>query len=121
MRDRIAVYGTLKRAFGVQQRLGVANRLSYVGPCRLRGDLYDLGRYPGLAEGGGEVEAELFEVLDASVVPELDRFEGPGYERRKVELLEPQGRAWVYVLLRRPPESRRIAAGRWTGPGLREP
>jgi len=119
MPPRMVFYGTLMRPFGVQERLGVSGRLRFVEPCRLRGDLFDLGRYPGLAPGDGTVEAELFEALDPSVIVELDRFEGPEYERREVDLLEPEGRGWAYILLRRPPESQRIATGRWTGPQTR--
>ena len=119
MPTQIAFYGTLQRAFRVQERLGVAARLRFVGPCRLPGVLYHLGPYPGVSEGEGEVHGELFEILDETVIVELDEFEGPEYERRDVGLLEPEGRAWVYVLVRRPPESRRIASGRWVDPLIR--
>ncbi len=93
---KIAFYGTLMRGFEAQARLGVEALLDYVGPCRIPGLLWDLGAYPGLTPGDGDVAGELFQVLDEAVLAVLDAFEGPNYERRRIELAGPAGSAWVY-------------------------
>ena len=105
MSERIAFYGSLRRSFGVQQRLGIDFRLRYVRSCLLRGRLYDLGEYPALLPGDGRVRAELYEPLDDRLIGFLDEFEGydpqrPGqsqYLRQRVELIEPRVDAWVYL------------------------
>lgn len=105
MSDRIALYGSLLRSFPTQRRLGISARLRFVGPCRIAGRLYDLGRYPGFLPGDGEVRGELYEALDGRILDRLDEFEEFDvgrieqslYLRRKLPLIEPAGEAWVYV------------------------
>jgi gamma-glutamylcyclotransferase (GGCT)/AIG2-like uncharacterized protein YtfP len=103
--EPIAFYGSLRRSFGVQQRLGIHSRLRYLRPCLLRGRLYDLGAYPALLPGDGLVRAELYEPLYDRLIGFLDEFEGydpqrpkqSQYLRRLVELIEPRVAAWVYL------------------------
>lgn len=97
MTERLAVYGTLRRGFDVQAKLGVSGRLRFERPCVIPGRLIDLGDYPGLLPGDGRVPGELFGVLDPAVWPILDEYEGEEYERRRTDLLEPRVKAWVYV------------------------
>src|SRR5690606_2368644 len=71
-RNLIAVYGTLMKSVAPhigdpvlrQQALRAREHLGdYVGPCRIRGKLVDLGAYPGLLLDDSEcVEAELYEL-----------------------------------------------------------
>lgn len=121
----IAFYGTLMRDGGAQARLGIADRLRFVGPCRMRGALVDLGAYPGLIEveqSSGLVEGELFELLDDRILAELDEYEGYDpddlegsfYERRTLRLVEPDGEAWVYVYRGDLSKARRVGSGRWS-------
>lgn len=120
--DWIALYGTLMRGLGGRAAAGVEERLRYVGPCVIRGELYDLGAYPGLRPGDGRVVAELHRVGSPDVFTLLDAFEGfaPGdpegslFVRERVPLVEPAGTsAWLYVYNRRPDARCRIPTGDW--------
>ena len=118
---RLALYGSLMRGFDGRRALELDRRLRFEGPCRLRGALYDLGAYPGLVEGPGEVLGELYAVLDPGVFAALDEFEGfdPGdsagslYVRVETGLIEPAGRAWTYIYNRSVEGRPRIDSGSW--------
>ncbi len=63
----LILYGSLMSAFSTQQDLGLQNRITLVGPCKLHGKLYDLGEYPGLIFDREEkhlVSAELYQISD---------------------------------------------------------
>jgi gamma-glutamylcyclotransferase (GGCT)/AIG2-like uncharacterized protein YtfP len=123
--ELLAAYGTLQRRFGLHERLGVAGALRYVGPCRLRGQLYDLGAYPGLRcdpePPPGPVHAELFAVVDAAALALLDRYEeyephrpvSSPFLRVRRHLDEPDAAAWVYLYNRSTAGRRRRSDGRW--------
>lgn len=109
----LAVYGTL---------LGGGEGLEVLGPCRIRGVLYDLGGVPGLVEADGVVRGELLRVASEEVLGALDDYElyDPGrpqesvYVRRRVELVEPAGtEAWVYVYNRPVAGAPPVPGGRW--------
>lgn len=110
------------RAFGGLEQLDVAGRLSFVGPCRFRGVLFDLGSFPGAVPGDGVVRGELHRLHDPQVWSVLDRYEGYDekredqslFVRRRVELLAPAGRtAGVYWYNGDASESARVPSGDW--------
>ncbi|HHS83578.1 MAG TPA: gamma-glutamylcyclotransferase [Gammaproteobacteria bacterium] len=68
----IFVYGTLLKGMS---REPVLERCRYHGPAMIEGELYDLGAYPGVLPGDGNVIGELYEVDDATLHT-LDRIEG---------------------------------------------
>lgn len=72
MRYQVFVYGTLLR--GMSRANAMANSM-FLGHAETRGDLYDLGHYPGLVDGVGLVLGELHEV-DARTLAKLDVIEG---------------------------------------------
>lgn len=118
----LATYGTLMRAGGGLDRLGVADRVSVVGACRFEGCLYDLGRFPGAVPGTGTVRGELVRFSDVQVWTVLDRYEGydPDNEaaslfiRRRVPLMEPADQtAWVYWYNGDPGDAPRVPSGDW--------
>ncbi len=120
--DWIALYGTLMRGLGAIDELGIADRVRFVGPCLITGELFDLGDYPGLRHGDGRVVAELYALLDTEVIEILDQFEGYRasklrdslYLREFVSLIEPAGAdSWVYVYNDVPDASTRIVSGDW--------
>jgi len=120
--DWIALYGSLMRGLGAMDELGIGDRLRYVGPCVLWGELFDLGRYPGLRLGGGHVVGELHAVLELDVFERLDEFEGYAaaqpreslYLRKKVTLIEPAGAgSWVYLYNGVPDARSRIVSWDW--------
>jgi len=82
----IIAYGTLKRG---QQRENLMPG-DFVSNGYIKGDLYDLGPYPGLVDGDGRVLCEVYSTTNlVDDVRLLDRIEGtdltpPLYERRLI-------------------------------------
>jgi gamma-glutamylcyclotransferase (GGCT)/AIG2-like uncharacterized protein YtfP len=113
----IFVYGTLREDPSYEFSHFLAPNASPVGEAVVRGRLFDLGSYPGMAlsDTPGElVRGELYEIdrnrLQA-VLPLLDEYEGCGpsdatpheYRRELVEVRTHTGatvKAWAYVLNR---------------------
>lgn len=57
----------------------LAKRAQHLGKAKMRGRLYDLGRYPGMTSGeeGDWVQGDVFELHEAAdTLAELDRYEG---------------------------------------------
>lgn len=118
----LATYGTLMRSFGGCERLGIADRVSFVAACRFEGRLYDLGRFPGAVPGDGIVHGELFRLHDPAVWSVLDRYEGYDadreteslFVRRQTDLLAPSNQtAWVYWYNGDPTGHPRVPSGDW--------
>jgi len=124
----VAFYGTLRRGERAYLELGLEARLTDLGACRIRGLLLDLGAYPGLIEGDGDVTGELYGLPDPAILGELDfyelfdpaRPETSEFIRRRVRLIEPDRDAWVYFYnpdgvspLSEAPEHRVIVSGDW--------
>jgi gamma-glutamylcyclotransferase (GGCT)/AIG2-like uncharacterized protein YtfP len=119
------VYGTL-RAFvdiPMARRLRLASR--YVGRARVRGRLYDLGRYPGLVAARRRDEwvvGELYELAPGSdLLRALDRYEAGPAGRERPRFVRQRTHAvldghrkvavWVYRYRRRVRPQTRIASG----------
>ncbi len=118
----LATYGTLMRSFEGIDRLGVADRVSFLRPCRFAGILYDLGRFPGAVPGDGTVHGELLRLHDPQVWAVLDPYEGYDadreedslFVRRRASLQEPSDRtAWVYWFNGDPTGRPRVPSGDW--------
>jgi gamma-glutamylcyclotransferase (GGCT)/AIG2-like uncharacterized protein YtfP len=118
----LATYGTLMRPFGGCERLGVADRVSFVATCRFDGVLYDLGRFPGAVPGDGLVHGELLRLHDPQVWAVLDPYEGYDadrkdeslFVRRRETLREPADRAaWVYWFNGDPTGHPKVSSGDW--------
>lgn len=121
---RIALYGTLRRGEAGYLSFGLSAKLRFVAGCRIRGQLVDLGAYPGLIDGDGVVVGELHEIDAAATLAELDALEEFDvtrqdeslFIRRSVTLLEPVGTAYAYFLntaRQRVDRSRIIPSGDW--------
>ncbi|RYD70006.1 MAG: gamma-glutamylcyclotransferase, partial [Verrucomicrobiaceae bacterium] len=118
---RVAVYGTLMQGQGGQELAGISEGMTYLGPCQLRGELYDLGEYPGLLEGEAGVSGEIFALRDISVLEQLDRYEGcvdgnPGaslFVRRLMPVAGQRGNCWIYYYNGGAPRDGRIPSGDW--------
>lgn len=110
------VYGTLKRsARGTPHELLVGAQ--FLTAASMSGDLYDLGRYPGVyrkSASAQRVSGELFALSDFNVdrsLKALDRYEGAEFVRKRVYVALPDGvrrMAWAYVLRERPDETARL-------------
>ena len=110
------------RPFGGCERLGVADRVSFVATCRFDGVLYDLGRFPGAVPGDGLVHGELLRLQDPQVWAVLDPYEGYDadrkdeslFVRRRGTLREPADRAaWVYWFNGDPTGHPKVSSGDW--------
>jgi gamma-glutamylcyclotransferase (GGCT)/AIG2-like uncharacterized protein YtfP len=67
------VYGLLMRGFSLHELLRAAE---FVDTATTRGTLLSLGSYPGLVDGGGEVQGELYLLNDpAAILPAIDAAE----------------------------------------------
>jgi gamma-glutamylcyclotransferase (GGCT)/AIG2-like uncharacterized protein YtfP len=110
------------RGLGAMDELGIGDRLRFVGPCIISGELFDLGRYPGMRHGNGQVIAELYALLDVEVIRLLDDFEGyfadrpreSLYLREEIALTSPSdAKAWTYVYNEVPDAITRVVSGDW--------
>ncbi|WP_159911066.1 gamma-glutamylcyclotransferase family protein [Pantoea sp. 18069] len=71
---QVAVYGTLRRG-GINDIRRFQADVRWLGHCRLPGQLYDLGAYPGLVlDGAHAVLAEVY-ALTPALERDLDRLE----------------------------------------------
>ena len=104
--ELLAVYGTLRRRSIFPKLPMAASRLQFFGRGLIKGRLFWQRTYPGLIQGRGIAPVELFRIVDPNVFGDLDRYEGfdprnlPAslFIRTQVLLLNPQVRAWVYIL-----------------------
>ena len=91
MTHAIFIYGTLMPGLRLEAEMLGAR---FVGPAHIAGRLIDVGHYPGLLQGDGQVTGEVYEVDDAHLT-RLDGVEGvvPGdrdasqYWREEVTVL----------------------------------
>lgn len=121
VQERIVLYGTLMQGEPAHLPLRLDRALVFLGPCRFRGILFDLGRYPGYRRGAGTVRGQLFAVPDPRVVAVLDAFEeydpanpaASPFVRERIRLVQPGGAAWAYRLNLPAPSARRVPSGDW--------
>ena len=120
--DLLALYGSLRRGEQAYREFALENRLQFVSPCIIAGNLHDFGEWPGLVEGEGRVTGELFRVIELETIGLLDNFEGCNqvnpdeglFIRRLVPLLEPaRKRAFVYFYNQDPACAPVISSGDW--------
>lgn len=69
---QLFVYGTLMRGFS---RAHALSRSQYLGNGYIQGELYNIGRFPGVIEGKDHIVGELYETPDESLNL-LDQIEG---------------------------------------------
>ncbi len=69
---KIFVYGTLLKGL---QRERALSRSDFLGNGHIKGELYDLGRFPALKAGNNKVFGELYEVSE-QILNHFDQIEG---------------------------------------------
>jgi gamma-glutamylcyclotransferase (GGCT)/AIG2-like uncharacterized protein YtfP len=111
------VYGTLREAAGHELHKVLETNAMSLGQGTVRGELYDLGGYPGLVhdrDATGVVKGEAYEIDADRLAPTLrvlDEYEGLSvgdrssreYRRALVPVTLDDGRpvdAWAYVVCR---------------------
>lgn len=117
----LAVYGSLRWTTGRLAELGVTDDLEPLGRCRIPGQLYDLGEFPGWLPGTGSVVGELYRLHRPEALAILDDYEafwpadpaGSLFVREVVQLLEPERLAWVYRYNGVASREKAVASGDW--------
>lgn len=90
----------------------------FLGERRVPGFvMYNLGRYPAVVPGKGELVGELYRVPDPQTLHVLDHAEGvfddpPLYARVQIQLDD--GPVWLYQYERSVDGCQRIPSGDWT-------
>ncbi|MET3816459.1 gamma-glutamylcyclotransferase (GGCT)/AIG2-like uncharacterized protein YtfP [Pantoea sp. AN62] len=85
----------------------------WLGDFQIEGfELYSLGHYPGVIEGNGAVQCEVYRI-DASTLGELDALRTKGGEYKRHLIQTPFGSAWLYVYQRSVAGRQRIMSGDW--------
>ena len=75
--EHVFFYGTLMQGFALRQRVQHDALLEYLGRGVVMGQLFDLGRYPGLVCGDGQVFGELYRILENdTLLTRTDSVEG---------------------------------------------
>ena len=95
--ELIFVYGTLMKDYELHHVLARGARL--VDRGKVRGRLLNLGAYPGMVTGVGQVKGEVYRLDDPELLPVLDAEEGYNFERSRVVATLANGRharVWVY-------------------------
>jgi len=106
----VFVYGTLRRGQGNYKRLLTSSE--WLGEHVVSGwDMYDLGAFPAVVRGHGDVTGDVFRVTPDTFA-RLDMLEGYPrfYDRELIET--PAGAAWVYCH-NDIPSNRPIPSGDW--------
>lgn len=124
--DLFVFYGLLKQgAAGMPADLPLERAGTFLGACRFRGRLLDLGGFPGVVDGDTLCHGLRYRLADASLIGAMDAFEDvtddPGtslYVRTKIPLLDdhsaPTGeQAWVYWYNQPVEGFEEIADGNW--------
>ena len=125
MTNYLFVYGTLRR----RSRHPMARRLAelayHVGPAKIAGRLYDLGRYPGLQHALSPddwVQGDVYDLGEqsAAALAEMDAYENgespqPAFfDRQRASAILLDGRhesVWVYWFRGAAKEEQRIVSG----------
>ena len=115
--DRIivAVYGSLKRGFYNHYLLETS---TFMATGQVDGfQMFNLGSYPMVVSGSGQIEVELFEVNRATFT-DLDRLEGfPNYYGRQMVTVQTPHcpvEAWMYLGQRQQVKSyKQVRSGTW--------
>jgi len=95
--DLLFTYGTLMKDYALHHVLARGAR--FVERGKVRGRLLDLGSYPGMVTGVGQVKGEVYRLEDPELLPVLDAEEGYNFERTRVGATLASGRharVWVY-------------------------
>jgi gamma-glutamylcyclotransferase (GGCT)/AIG2-like uncharacterized protein YtfP len=120
MPNYFATYGTFRSAAERRETPGFRDARP-LGRCLLPGRLYQMGGYPVMKYGGGQVVGELLELPWTFDFRSIDIYEDYNaarpdvcrYVRRRVRLLEPRVEAWVYIYVWPADQSTYYPGGDW--------
>jgi gamma-glutamylcyclotransferase (GGCT)/AIG2-like uncharacterized protein YtfP len=84
---------------GLSRHRFLAGAANFEGRGDVAGVLLSFGSYPGIVQGQGRVQGELYRLTRLEVLKGIDREEGYNFERRATAVRCADGRrvkAWVY-------------------------
>lgn len=119
MKNKVFVYGTLKRGFGNYERI-LENSSTFLGEytSKEKYSMLNFGPFPGvLLNGKGKIKGEVFEV-DNNTFKRLDELEGYPHFYNRLEIDTIYGKAWMYYVSRDDEYTRDrdlVADGDWKG------
>ena len=108
--DLFFLYGLLRvGSSNMPEDIDLVAGGEFLGPAFMQGDLYDVGGFPGIVKGTGNVGGLLYRLDDVSLVPAMDAFEdvvdgdpeSSMYQRIRKPLFDSERmdtgkKAWVY-------------------------
>ena len=101
------VYGTLRSQMNDLLHRLLETQAILVGTGTFQGKLYDLGRYPGAVPSRGSTDRVIGEIYRFSEPQRafeiLDEYEGHRFKRKRVRIIQEDGRAmtsWIYLYAR---------------------
>ncbi len=107
---RVIVYGSLRRKQGNSHWMTNA---MWLGDHVLHGyALYNLGHYPAVVPGEGEVYCEVYRIT-ASILAELDELKSNTRDYKRELIQTPYGSAWIYLYKYPTDDLPRIDCGDW--------
>lgn len=111
---------------GMPQHIDLEAAGEFEGPCRFRGEMYDLGGYPGVVAGDTLCRGIIWRMQDVSILRDLDDFEDVAqgnpdasfYWREKWAVLDDSGSetgelAQIYVYVAELDGYSKIEDGDW--------
>lgn len=108
----VFVYGTLRRG---ERNHVLLKPARYVCEHRTapRYHLWHCGAYPAVSPGGRTaIQGELYSV-GQRLMPVLDRLEDVPRLYQRHRIITPQGKAWIYMVRKRPPGAESMPTGDW--------
>ncbi|MDA1121025.1 MAG: gamma-glutamylcyclotransferase [Bacteroidetes bacterium] len=106
MTEKLFVYGTLKRDQQHNEARFLSSNSNFLGAGKIKGQLFDLGNYPGLTlpeNADTWVFGEVFEIEDVNkVLRVIDEYEGDEFDRveKPVFVGDQVLNCWVYLFNR---------------------
>lgn len=114
MSNKVVVYGTLMEG---ESNHSVMQRASgeLIGSTAINGfNMYHLGGFPGVLEGDGTIQVEVYEVQDMAPLDRLEGYYKDMPERGLYDRMEVEtefGKAWIYTYNGNP--TSKIESGNW--------
>ncbi|WP_375752397.1 gamma-glutamylcyclotransferase [Vibrio sp. HN007] len=111
MQHLVFVYGTLRKG---ECNHHLLERSEYLGMYETEPNfqLFDLGQYPGLTEGGHSIIGEIYRV-DNETLAQLDILEDIPIEYRRESIETQFGQAWIYIYQQSATPEQVIESGNW--------
>lgn len=107
MEEYIFVYGVFR-----DSGKGLLENYRFCGKATINGNIYRVNDfYPGFVRGDGKVIGDVY-LIDPTIFPQLDEFEGDEYVRNKIRT-STDIECWIYEYKHDISKFRKIEGGDW--------